>query len=681
MACVPIPSIRRSRRAERAPRRSRARRWCARWWAVWAGVALAASAATSSEGRAGDTPAHEHHAEADRAVVLAPGYGRLEFEPPPPGSYSLPVLMDAADGAVLLPDGSPSTLHTLFGGRVAVLSLIYASCNDVNGCPLATAVLHRLKSRLRAEAALAERLQLVSLSFDPRRDTPAIMERYAAGFRGPGVPWAFATTRSPESLAPILAAYGQSVSPEYDARGRELGTLSHVLRVFLIDAEARVRNVYSVSFLHADTLLADVRTLLLEQDADAAPARASAGTPTSTRDPRTGYAEGVYTSQSVGLAARRGVALDLVAHAKTRRPGFPALPEPADNALRTDRVALGRRLFFDRRLSHNGTLSCAMCHIPEQGFTNNELATSIGFEGRTVRRNAPTLFDVGFRRRLFHDGRERRLEHQVWSPLLAANEMANPSVGVVLDRVAALDDYADAFRAAFPERGLGVETLGMAFASYQRTLVSGPSPFDRWHYGGVDDTVSDAAKRGFALFAGKGACADCHQVGAESASFDDDAFHNTGVGYRAAMGPAEPTQEVLVAPGVSLRVDRAIVDAVSEPRPADLGRYEITQDPADRWRYLTPSLRNVALTAPYMHDGSIATLEEVVAFYARGGVPNPGLDPLLRPVVLSERERADLVAFLEALTGDAVPALVGDAFAAPVGERGDRGIDGAVPSP
>ncbi len=496
------------------------------------------------------------------------------------------------------------------------------------------------------------------------------MERYAAGFRASGVPWAFATTRSPEALAPILDGYGQSVSPEYDATGRELGTLSHVLRVYLIDAEARVRNIYSVSFLHADTLLADVRTLLLEAESAAAPAQTVAAT-AGTRDPRTGYVEGVYTSRSVGLAARRGAPLDLVAHARTRRPGLPAIPEPADNALRADRVALGRRLFFDRRLSLNGTLSCAMCHIPEQGFTNNELATSIGFEGRTVRRNAPTLFDVGFRERLFHDGRERRLEHQVWSPLLAANEMANPSVGAVLDRVAGLDDYPEAFRTAFPGRGLGVETLGMAFASYQRTLVSGPSPFERWRYGGESDAISEAAQRGFALFAGKAACVDCHRVDDAWAPFEDGAFHNTGVGYLAAMGPAETTQEVLVAPGVVVEVDRAIVDAVSEPRPADLGRYEITQDPDDRWRYLTPSLRNVALTAPYMHDGSIATLEEVVAFYARGGVPNPGLDPLLRPVVLDARERADLVAFLEALTGDGVPALVGDAFAAPVGERRD----------
>lgn len=610
-----------------------------------------------------------HRQHTGDAPVLAPGYGRLEFEAPSPGSYTLPVLMEAADGPLLGADGTPTTLHTLFDDRVTVLSLIYASCNDVNGCPLATAVLHRLKTRLRKEGDLADRLQLISLSFDPLRDTPEVMTRYAAGFRGPGVPWIFVTTTSPDALAPVLAAYGQSVAPEYDESGRELGTLSHVLRVFLIDTRRRVRNIYSVSFLHADTLLADVRTLLQEEE-ERVP-RVTQRTPeAATRDPRRGYLEGEYTSESVDLAARRGAAIDLLRHARTPRPGFAPVPEPSDNPLGTKKIALGRRLFFDRRLSQNGTLSCAMCHIPEQGFSNNELATSIGFEGRSVRRNAPTLFDVGYRSRLFHDGRERRLEHQVWAPLLASNEMANPSIGAVLDRVRAIDGYEEAFRVAFPTRGLGIESLGMALASYQRTLISGPAPFDRWRYAGEANAISAAAERGFALFSGKAACAQCHQVGAETATFDDDHFHNTGVGFEASMGTQSGALPVLVAPGIVLSVDASIVDAVSEPRAPDLGRYEITLDPDDRWKYRTPSLRNVALTAPYMHDGSIGSLAEVIAFYARGGVPNPGLDPLMRPVLLSTAERSDLLAFLETLSGEAVPLLVGDAFAAPVGERG-----------
>jgi cytochrome c peroxidase len=578
--------------------------------------------------------------------------------------------MDAADGEVLQSDGTPARLHQLFDDRVAVLSLIYASCNDINGCPLATAVLHRLKTRLRGEADLSDGLRLVSLSFDPRRDTPPVMAKYGEGFLGPGPPWTFVTTRSPEALAPILAAYGQSVAPEFDESGRELGTLSHVLRVFLIDSRQRVRNIYSVSFLHSDTLIADIRTLFLEEKSVQQVA-ALKNVSSPTRDPRAGYSEREYISESVQLAARRGVPIDLLRHARRPRPGFAALPEPADNPLSEEKIALGRRLFFDRRLSLNGTISCAICHVPEQGFSNNELATSIGFEGRTVRRNAPTLLDVGYRELLFHDGRETRLEHQVWSPLLAANEMANPSIGEVLGRIRALEDYEADFRSAFPERGLAIESVGMALASYQRTLVSGPSPFDRWRYGGEQDVISLAAQRGFALFSGKAQCVDCHRVDADVATFDDGLFHNTGVGFEAAMGVKSGPQEVLVAPGQLLKVDRSIVDSVSERRPPDLGRYEITQDPADRWKYKTPSLRNVALTAPYMHDGSIGSLEEVVAFYARGGVPNPGLDPLIRPVLMSETERTDLVAFLAALTGDAVDALVGDAFAAPLGERAE----------
>ncbi len=659
MANAPTSRLRRSPRAERGVgRRARV--------ALFAACALVGVTASAERPAAGHGSHSARHRE---PVVLAPGYGRLEFEAPAPGTYTLPVLMDAADGALLLPDGTAATLYELFGDRVVVLSLIYASCSDVNGCPLATAVLHRLKTRLRKEADLADRLQLVSLSFDPARDTPELMGRYGEGFRGPGVPWAFATTHSPEALAPILAAYGQSVSPDYDEMGRELGTLSHVLRVFLIDPARRVRNIYSVSFLHPDTLIADIRTLLLEDEEGGRPALRRAAT-RATRDTREGYAEGRYTSKSVQLDARRGEAIDLLRHARTPRPGYAALPEPADNPLTAQKVALGRKLFFDRRISLNETISCAMCHIPEQGYSNNELATSIGFEGRTVRRNAPTLFDVAYRERLFHDGRERRLEHQVWSPLLASNEMANPSVGTVLDRIRMLDDYEDAFRVAFPSRGLGMESVGMALASYQRTLVSGPSPFDRWRYAGEAGAISASAQRGFALFSGKAGCVDCHRVEAEDATFEDGLFHNTGVGYQAAMGAPARAQQVLVAPGEFLSVDRSIVESVAETRAPDLGRYEITQDPDDRWKYKTPSLRNVALTAPYMHDGSIGTLDDVVAFYARGGIPNPGLDPLLRPVLLSDTERADLVQFLETLSGDSVERLVGDAFAAPVGERG-----------
>ena len=625
---------------------------------------------------AASAPAHD--SARDPAAELAPGWGALGFAPPAPGSYALPPLFAAADGDVLSSDGSPSTLHRELGEGPALLAFIYASCSDVNGCPLSTAVFQKLKSRIAKRPELARRLQLVSLSFDPERDSPAVMRDYGRHFASAGVRWSFLTTVGRAELQPILDAYGQSVVREVDAEGRESGAIAHLLRVFLIDDARRVRNVYTVSFLHPDTLLADVETLLLESEAPkSANAEQQAGVMGAPRtdalrsgDDRSGYERADYESRSRALAARQGVPTDLLARLRTPPLGLPLPPFPADNPPTKDKVSLGRRLFFDRRLSHNETFSCAICHVPEQGFTSNELATAVGIEGRSVRRNSPTLLNVAYVERLFHDGRESRLENQIWGPLLARNEMGNPSVGAVLDRVGTLPDYPKLFERAFPGRGISVETLGMALASYERTLVSGSAPFDRWQ-AGEGGALSPAARRGFELFAGRAACTGCHPL--DSPLLSDGAFHNTGVGHAASMAPsttrASGRQRVQVAPGAFLEVERSIIASVSAPRAADLGRYEITGDPQDRWRYRTPTLRNVALTAPYMHDGSLSSLSDVADFYDGGGVPNEGLDPRIRPLGLSKRERRDLVAFLESLTGDDVGVLVSDAFAAPIGER------------
>jgi cytochrome c peroxidase len=354
--------------------------------------------------------------------------------------------------------------------------------------------------------------------------------------------------------------------------------------------------------------------------------------------------------------------------------GLPLLPVPADSPLTPARVALGRKLFMDRRLSRNGTMSCGMCHVPEQGFTSNEMATSIGLEGRSVRRNAPTLLNVGYLQPLFHDGRETSLETQVWSPLLAASEMGNPSVGAVVELVRGLADYRGLFERAFGGRRAGVETIGQALASYQRTLVSAGSRFDRWHYGGDAGALDPIERAGFDLFAGKGACIQCHPVTRRFALFTDQRFHNTGVGWARSMVRAA-THRVQLAPGVFAEIPASVVATIGEPPPADVGRFEITQDPADRWAYRTPTLRNVALTAPYMHDGSLPTLEAVVAFYDRGGVDNPGKDPRIRPLGLDGDERRALAAFLRALTGENVEALAASAragFPAPTGGAGRR---------
>jgi cytochrome c peroxidase len=278
---------------------------------------------------------------------------------------------------------------------------------------------------------------------------------------------------------------------------------------------------------------------------------------------------------------------------------------------------------------------------------------------------------VAYLERLFHDGRDTRLEHQVWGPLLARNEMGNPSVSAVLEKLRGLDDYAQRFDEAFPRRGLALETLGMALASYERMLISGHSDFDRYQYAKDEQALTPAARRGLTLFSGRARCAICHPIGREGSVFTDQAFHNTGVGYVSSLAPPAQTktQRVQVAPGVYLAVPRAIIASVSSARASDLGRYEITQDPNDRWKYRTPGLRNVALTSPYMHDGSLATLADVVAFYDRGGVSNQNLDPLIAPLGLSDSEQRDLIAFLESLTGNDVQDLVSDAFAAPVGDR------------
>jgi cytochrome c peroxidase len=316
-----------------------------------------------------------------------------------------------------------------------------------------------------------------------------------------------------------------------------------------------------------------------------------------------------------------------------------------------------------------------MCHIPEQGFTSNELATAVGIEGRTVRRNSPTLYNVGYLRRLFHDARETTLEQQVWAPILARNEMGNPSIGYVIEKIKALVDYNRLFEGAFNGRGPTMETIGMGLASYQRTLISGASGFDRWYYAGEAEAMSIGAQRGFSLFVGKAGCASCHTIDSNHALFTDQGMHNTGIGYRQSMGSEPEMRRVQLAPGVFADVATASYTAAAEKPPADLGLYEITQDPADRWRYRTPSLRNVVLTAPYMHDGSLKTLREVVAFYNRGGIPNENLDPLIRPLGLNEEEVTAVVSFLESLTGANVDVLLGDAFSAPIGDRSREKAD------
>lgn len=598
-------------------------------------------------------------------LPLALGYKPLPFSLPAPGSYSLPSLGNAADGIVLDIDGKTLHLHELYGDKCVLLSFIGTTCSDVNGCPLATSVFHTVQERLSSLPEGTEGLRLITVSFNPDFDTPEKMAHYGSGFTKKPE-WHFLTAASQKDIDPILHGYGQSVLKEYDSRGQSTGNFSHILRVFLIDRHRRIRNQYTISFLHPDILINDLRTIWLEEK----------NTPSSILK-----TEGPDREQAVDKIASRHVTSkqllrtsdkigsatpSLIEYAKSPPLGLPALPHAVLSTLSPERIELGRQLFFDRRLSLNNTLSCGMCHVPEQGFTSHEQTTSVGIEGRIVRRNAPTLYNVAYYQYLFQDGRETHLEQQVWGPLLASNEMGAPSVGYVLQKIQAIPDYARQFQQYYGSPPT-METLGMALSAYERTLNVADSPFDRWYFKKQDQAIHESAKRGFTLFTGKAQCVTCHHIGKTSALFTDHSFHNTGIGFQSTQITKKAKQVIEIAPGVTRTVDTAALNAVSAPVPSDLGLYEITQLSSDRWKYRTPMLRNIALSAPYMHDGSLPTLMEVVRFYNQGGIPHEVLDPSIAPLHLTEEEMKDIVSFLETLTGSNIETILDRALSVPVG--------------
>lgn len=227
--------------------------------ALW--LCLLAAAAPSATAH-GNHDQSEAASAAPAAPALAPGYGSLGFEAPVPGTYTLPTLGPAADGAVLDDGGTPRRLQDLLAGKTVLLSFIYTSCNDVNGCPLATWVLGRVQAPILADARLRDRVRLLSLSFDPARDTPAQVREYGSRFREGNFDWQFLTTTGQPDLQPILDAYGQWTMPEVDAAGNVTGAVAHQLRVFLVDEQRRIRNIYNANFLHPDILVADLLTVI-----------------------------------------------------------------------------------------------------------------------------------------------------------------------------------------------------------------------------------------------------------------------------------------------------------------------------------------------------------------------------------------------------------------------------------
>ena len=289
------------------------------------------------------------------------------------------------------------------------------------------------------------------------------------------------------------------------------------------------------------------------------------------------------------------------------------MPIPPDNPLTAGKVELGRRLFFDKRLSRDHTVSCGTCHLPELAFTDEE-PVAVGIEGQKGTRRTPRLINRGYGRAFFWDGRAATLEEQALMPIPNPIEMDLPLADAV-ERVAADAEYRAAFEEAFGGAPTG-EAMGRAIASYVRTIVSGGSPYDRYVAGDMS-ALTEAQKRGLALFRGKAACAICH-VGP---NLTDEEFHNTGVGWKHG-------------------------------EPKDLGRFAETGDEADRGAFKTPTLREVASAGPYMHDGSLETLEDVVDFYSDGGEGNAYLDEEMMRLDLSDEEKADLVEFLRALSGE-----------------------------
>ena len=211
-----------------------------------------------------DVRAAQHHQRQN--LVLAPGYQKLGFTPPAPGSYQLPGLGLAADAELIDSRGDEVRLHELLGDKFTLFSFIYTQCSDVNGCPLASHVLSKVQRRVMADDVLKDLVRLVSFSFDPGNDRPEVLENYANNFREPGFDWHFVTANSAQELVSTLENYNQFVIREYDASGKQRSAISHILRVYLVDRKRQIRNIYSVSFLHADTILNDIRTIVSERE-------------------------------------------------------------------------------------------------------------------------------------------------------------------------------------------------------------------------------------------------------------------------------------------------------------------------------------------------------------------------------------------------------------------------------
>ena len=293
------------------------------------------------------------------------------------------------------------------------------------------------------------------------------------------------------------------------------------------------------------------------------------------------------------------------------------VPQGKNNISTPERVELGKNLFFDPRLSGSNFISCATCHNPSLGWSDAQ-PTAIGHGMGTLDRSTPTILNTAYQRFQFWDGRARSLEKQALGPIEAGGEMSQ-SLDLLIPELQAIPGYVTLFEAAYPGEGVSKKTIAKAIAAFERTIVSSESAFDRW-LKGVDGVMSDEAIKGFEIFKGKANCTACH----DGFNFSDNGFHNIGL-----------------------------------KDMEDMGRYAIKPIKVLKGAFKTPTLRDIDLTSPYMHNGAYKTLEEVVEHYDVGGFENAGtMDPNMKALNLSKQEKKAVVAFLKSLTGDPVPFTV-----------------------
>jgi cytochrome c peroxidase len=336
--------------------------------------------------------------------------------------------------------------------------------------------------------------------------------------------------------------------------------------------------------------------------------------------------------------------------------GLPLVPIPQDNPQSPEKIKLGDKLFNDKRFSSTGEVSCATCHDPNKAFTDSPLVTSEGINKLTGTRNAPTVINAAYYKLFFWDGRSIDMEDQAQHPMVNPVEMGLADHQPVLKIVRSDPEYLAAFRKVFNKEPaqITLKEVQQAIASFERTLVAGDSPFDRWHFGGDEHAVSEQAKRGFDVFLNQGRCVSCHVIEADQALFTDNRFHNIGVGInRIQAEVAQFAPAFLQAKATGADVDKTVL---ANPKASELGRFAVTETLDEIGSFKTSTLRNVAVTAPFMHDGSLKTLRDVVDHYNNGGVTkktdpvNDFLSGGIRPLNLSDDEISDLVAFLETLT-------------------------------